>query len=190
DQLGFPNRPEPRAPRKRASAIRVAPRVHAFDCPDVPTLFERLFALRRDLTGRTALVNQLPFSAAFARHEQRAAGRWIEKPGFLAVGDHDGAYATWQTGWCGGLMSTLPILAAGAKLSRERAAAPVVFALDGGQALSGFFHGVSDGKTWFDDGFAAPLPPPPAADGTRPPAAPPVSKHARRWHLGRRPARP
>ena len=155
------------APRA-SGAMRLAPRVHVFDCADIPALHERLFALRKDVTGRTALVNELPFSAAFARHEQRAVARWVEKPGFLAVGDRSSPQATWQTGWCGGLMTTLPLLAAGGKLSRERAAATIAFALDGGQTLSGFFHGVSDGKTWSEDGFAY--------------------KHARRWHLVRRTA--
>jgi hypothetical protein len=187
DPPGWRPRPERRrAPTSRDSGGRIAPRVHLFDCADVPALFERLFALRKDLTGRTALVNGLPFSAAFARHEQRATARWVEKAGFLAVGDRDSAYSTWQTGWAGGLASTLPLLAAGGKSSRERAAATTAFAIEGGQAPSGFFHGVSDGKTWFDDGFAAPLPPP-AADGAHAPP-PPVYKHARRWHLVRRTA--
>jgi len=166
---------------------KLAPRVFLFECPDVPALFERLFALRKEMTGRTALSHQLPFSAAFAQHEARASVRWIAKPGFLAVGDGDCAYSTWQTGWCGGLMSTLPLLAAGGKTSREQAAATIAFALDGGQAPSGFFHAVSDGKTWFDDGFKARLPPPVGGDRARAPASP-VYKQARRWHLVRRTA--
>ena len=184
---GLRQRPERRrAPTTRDAVGRIAPRVHLFECADVPALFERLFALRKDLTGPTTLVNELPFSAAFARHEQRANARWVEKPGFLAVGERDSAYSTWQTGWSGGLASTLPLLAAGGKGSRERAAATIAFAIESGQAPSGFFHGVSDGKAWFDDGFAAPLPAPPPADGARPPPAPPVYKHARGWHLVRR----
>jgi hypothetical protein len=175
-------------PIKPGAAMQLTARLHVFDCADVAALFERLFALRKELTGRTALVHELPFSAAFARHEQRVGARWVEKPGFLAVGARDSAYTTWQTGWCGGLVSTLPLLAAGGPQSHERAAATIAFALAGGQARSGFFHGVSDGKTWTEDGFAAPVPPPPpASDGSRPPA-PPAYKHARRWHLVRRTA--
>jgi len=183
-------RPAPRRQLARSNTgTQLVARVHVFECSDIPALHERLFALRKDVTGRTALVNELPFSAAFARHEQRAVARWVEKPGFLAVGDRSSAYSTWQTGWCGGLVATLPLLAAGGKLSRERAAATVAFALDGGQALSGFFHGVSDGKTWTEDGFAAPLAAPATApDGSPRPPATPVYKHARRWHLVRRTA--
>jgi len=41
-------------------------RLHAFDCADVAALFERLFALRKDVTGPLRLVHELPFSAAFS----------------------------------------------------------------------------------------------------------------------------
>ena len=64
-------------------------RVLVFDCADIPALFERLLALRKELTGATAPVNERPFSAAFAAHEARVNGRWLEKPGFLAAGDRD-----------------------------------------------------------------------------------------------------
>ena len=162
-------------------------RVLVFDCADIPALFERLHALRKELPGATAPVNERPFSAAFAAHEARVNGRWLEKPGTLAAGDRTSAYSTWQTGWCGGLATTLPLIAAGGKTSRERALATVAFALDGGQAPSGFFHGISDGKTWTDDGFTAPLPGAPAP--TRPARPQPSPyKQARRWHLVRRTA--
>jgi hypothetical protein len=165
----------------------IAARLHVFDCPDVPALFERLLALRKDLNGATALVHERPFSAAFSAHETRVNGRWQEKSGFLAAGDRSTAYSTWQTGWSGGLATTLPLLAAGSSTSRERALATVGFALEGGQAVSGFFHAISDGKTWYDDGFAPPLPARPGATAT-PAPPPPAYKHARRWHLVRRTA--
>ena len=154
-------------------------RVYLFEAADVASVFARLFALRKDLTGPTRPPDELPFSAAFAAHEQRANRRWVESPGFFAAGARDSAYSTWQTGRCGGLLEALPLLAAGEPQSRERATATVDFAVVRGQAGSGFFHGVSDGKIWFDDGFSAPLP------GRK---APPAYKHARRWHLVRRSA--
>jgi hypothetical protein len=161
--------------RKQANASilgvgrgEVPVRIHVFDCADVPALFERLFLLRKQLTGPTALVHERPFSATFAAHEVRVNGRWIEKAGTLALGERATPATTWQTGWRGGLATTLPLIAAGSQQSRERAFASVAFALDGGQTPLGFFHGISDGKTWSDDGF--------------------TYKHARRWHLVRRTA--
>jgi hypothetical protein len=162
-------------------------RLHIFDCADIASLFARLHGLRKDLPGATAPVNERPFSSAFAAHEARVNSRWLEKAGVLAVGERSSAYTTWQTGWCGGLATTLPLIAAGGKTSRERALATVTFAVDGGQAASGFFHGISDGKTWYDDGFAAPLPAVATAKRSARPQPSPY-KQARRWHLVRRTA--
>ena len=146
-----------------------------------------MFALRKELTGPTALVHDRPFSALFAAHEARVNGRWVDKPGYLAAGDRSTAYTTWQTGWGGGLATTLPLIAAGSKTSRDRAFATTAFALGGGQARSGFFHGISDGKTWYDDGFVPPVSAAPLPPGA-PRPQPVVYKHARRWHLVRRSA--
>jgi hypothetical protein len=173
------------APGARGGQIPA--RIHVFECADVPALFERIFALRKELTGPTALVHDRPFSALFAAHEARVNGRWVDKPGYLAAGDRSTAYTTWQTGWGGGLATTLPLIAAGSKTSRERAFATTAFALGGGQAPSGFFHGISDGKTWYDDGFVPPVSAPPVAPSA-PRTQPVAYKHARRWHLVRRSA--
>ena len=140
--------------------------------------------MRKALTGPTARAHTLPFSAAFAAHEARVNARFVAKQGFFALGARDSAYSIWQTGWGGGLGQTLPLLAAGGKQSRARALQTIAFVVAEGQAPSGFFHGVSDGKTWYDDGFTAPLPPAPA--DAWPPRAP--SYHHPRWHLVRRSA--
>jgi hypothetical protein len=171
--------PGPAARPGQPTALRA--RLFAFDCRNVGQLCERLFAVRQSLSGPSARVSRLPFSAAFAAHEARVNRRWVERPGFFAVGARDSAYTTWQLGWCGGLAGTLPLLGAGDPRSRARALRTVAFALDGGQAPSGLFHAMSDGKTWFDDGFAAPLPP------STPPARAPAYDHPR-WHLVRRSA--
>jgi hypothetical protein len=178
----------PPAPREEPAAhasdpIALRARVFVFDCQSVDQLCERLLAVRKTLSGPTARAHGLPFSAAFAAHEARVNQRWVERPGYFALGARESAYATWQSGWCGGLAQTFPLLAAGGPQSRARALRTIAFALDGGQAPSGFFHGLSDGKTWYDDGFTAPLPPSPAA---WPPRAPPYNHP--RWHLVRRSA--
>jgi hypothetical protein len=162
-------------------SITLRARALVFECASVGELFARLFGERKALTGATARPHTLPFSAAFAAHEARVNARFVAKQGFFAVGERDSAYTSWQSGWCGGLAATLPLLAAGTAESRARARQTVDFALTG-QAPSGFFHGISDGKSWFDDGFTAPLPP--APPDAWPPRAP-AYQHAR-WHLARR----
>jgi hypothetical protein len=178
------------APLKHSPASRdreplaLRARIFVFDCGSVGQLCERLFEVRKSLSGPTFRAHTFPFSAAFAAHEERVNRRWVEKPGYFAAGSRDCAYSTWQTGWCGGLAGTLPLLSAGDAPSRARALKTIAFALEGGQARSGFFHGLSDGKTWYDDGFTAALLP---AAGPWPVRAPPYA-HARRWHLVRRSA--
>jgi hypothetical protein len=164
-------------------SVTLRARALVFDCASIGKLHERLFAARKALTGATAHPHTLPFSAAFATHEARVNARFVPKQGFFAVGARDCAYSTWQSGWCGGLAPTLPLLAAGTAASRARVLETIAFALEG-QAPSGFFHGVSDGKTWYDDGFTAPLPP--APPDAWPPRAP-AYQHPH-WHLTRRTA--
>jgi hypothetical protein len=175
-----PRRAGVRTPLPAGQQLTFRVRLHAFECTSVGALFERLFAVRKELTGPTALAHELPFSAAFAAHEERVNRRWLEKSGFYALGSGQTPYSTWQTGWCGGLAGTLPLVSMGGATSRARALATTAFLLDGGQAPSGLFHGLSDGKAWLDDGFA--VAPAHTAPGQ---AAPP---HARRWHLLRRSA--
>ncbi|HVZ86686.1 MAG TPA: hypothetical protein VHG72_06945 [Polyangia bacterium] len=172
------------APPRANQPVTLRARVLAFDCASIDELCARLFATRKMLTGPTARPHTLPFSAAFAAHEARVNARWMPAPGLLAVGARDSAYTTWQTGWCGGLAATFPLLGAGTEETRTRARQTIAFVLGGGQSPAGFFHAVSDGKTWHDDGFTAPLPPAPGDAG--PPRAP-TYQHPR-WHLVRRSA--
>jgi len=160
------------------ATVRV--RVQLCDCADVPALLAKLFAVRKDLTGAAPRAHELPFSAAFAAHEERLNRRWLEAPGVYAAGSRDSAYATWQTGWASTAAAALPLLAAGSAQSRERARRQTAFLVAEAQTPSGFFHAISDGKTWFEDGFAAPLP-------SRPTTTP-LYRHAQRWHLTRRSA--
>jgi len=181
---GAPGPRERPAPSKPGGSITLRARLHAFDCEEIGQLTGRLFAVRKALTGPTARAHTLPFSAAFAAHEARVNARFVAKQGFFALGARDSAYSIWQTGWGGGWGQTLPLLAAGGKQSHARALQTIGFVMTAGQAPSGFFHGVSDGKTWYDDGFTAPLPPAP------PDAWPPRASlyHHPRWHLVRRSA--
>ena len=181
---GAPGPRERPTPPKPGASITLRARLHLFGCEEIGQLTERLFALRKTLTGPTARAHTLPFSAAFVAHEERVNARFVEKQGFFALGARDSAYSIWQTGWCGGFGQTLPLLAAGGRQSRARALQTIAFVVEAGQAPSGFFHGVSDGKSWYDDGFTAPLPPAPA-DAWPPRAAP---YHHPRWHLVRRSA--
>ncbi len=177
---GQPKRPPP-APPRSGQTITLRARLLAFPCEGVPSLLARLFAVRKSLSGARGDVPPIPMSAAFAVHEARVNARWHEEAGLLAIGDGTTPYTTWQNGWCGGLGLTWPLLVAGSATSRERVLRTTGFAVAGGQGPSGFFHGVSDGKRWYDDGFTAGVPFPVGAGGH-------ADGGRRRWHLVRRTA--
>ena len=152
-------------------------RVHVFDCAEVQGLFDALALVRKDLTGPTARPLERPFSAAFAAHEARVNRRFVESSGTFSVNDG----TEWQSGWCGGLATTLPLLAFGEPRSRERARRTLGFLFKSAQAPSGFFRSVHDGERWLDDGPARGAT---TEAGRRAPGA----RHAGRWHLVRRSA--
>jgi hypothetical protein len=153
-------------------------RVHVFDCAEPSGLFEALAALRKDLTGPTARPLERPFSDAWKAHEARVSRRFVEADGIFS--SRAGA-TEWQSGWCGGLSTTLPLLTFGGPASRDRAARTLDFLFKNAQAPSGFLRSRWDGARWLDDG-------PPrggAADGAHRGGP---ARHAGRWHLVRRSA--
>jgi hypothetical protein len=157
-------------------------RVHVFDCPEVEGLFEALALARKDLTGPTARPPERPFSASFAAHEARVNARFVPEAGVFSLSARPGA-VEWQSGWCGGLAATLPLLAFGEPPSRERARRTLAFLFKEAQAPSGFFRSSWDGERWHDDG-----PTPPRAGAGEAGRRSPAARHAGRWHLVRRSA--
>jgi len=95
---------------KTGAEVMVRARVYLFESPEVQGLFDRFITIRKDLSGPSRLRNEVPLSAASKIHEARANGEnWVDKSGYFAVGARDTPYTDWQTGWCGGLMTTLPL---------------------------------------------------------------------------------
>lgn len=148
-------------------------RVHVFDCPDIPALFDRFVTIRKDLSGPVTLAHMLPFSASWAIQEPKYnAENWSEGPGYYRVGVGGSPYDDWQVGWVGGGMVTHPLLLVGDAQSRARARRNLDYLFGVAQAPSGFFYGIghwtADGMVWLGDGFSNP--------------------GAERWHLVRKSA--
>jgi hypothetical protein len=151
-------------------------RVHVFDCAEPSGLFEALAVARKDVTGPTARPLERPFSDAWKAHEARVAKRFVEVDGIFS----SRARATeWQSGWCGGLATTLPLLTLGEPTSHERALKTLDFLFKDAQAPSGFFRSRWDGSRWLDDG---------PAHGAATDHRGSTARHAGRWHLVRRSA--
>lgn len=144
-------------------------RLCVFACESVQELYDRFMPLRKSFAARTQQADLLPFSAAWAIQEEKVnRENWDEAGGYYRVGSGDSAYADWQAGWVGGAMSTLPLLADGDALSRNRAERNFDFLFQRGQGASGLFHGILHNGEAMGDGFGNP--------GTE------------RWHLVRKSA--
>ncbi len=136
-------------------------RLYSFDCPDVPALFDRFVAVRKDLSGPVTLPHMLPFSASWAIQEPKYnAENWSEGPGYYRVGIGESPYADCQVGWVGGGMVTHPLLFEGSAESQARARRNLDYLFGVAQAPSGLFYGIghwtADGMVWLGDGFFNP----------------------------------
>lgn len=157
---GYPSlRPLPEADAPMAvragDEIRIAHRVHAGPCRDVPQLYEQFFALRAAMADGARAHASAPFSHFFADAEREYdRTHFIEAEGMYALNAQDerdtSVFGQWQAGWVGGGMSTLPLMCEGSALSRERAVRTLLFAARM-QSKAGFYYGIAhDGRVHHD----------------------------------------
>ncbi len=129
-------------------------RLYFFDCTNIPELFKYFINIRKDLTGKAALHNEIPFSKAWEIQQAKYnKDNWEDKLGFYKVSTSDSIFGHWQTGWIGGGMNSFPLLFEGNKLSIEKAIKNLDFAFKKVQAASGFFYGIVYNGKPYGDGF-------------------------------------
>ncbi len=124
-----------------------------FRCKNIETLMVNFF----EENWRSPTFNhagQLPFSKAFRIIEKKYnQSNWVEHPGYYSVGMRNGKHPflqDWQIGWTGGMISTLPLLARGNKLSQERVLQMFDWLFPAGIAPSGFFWDSGEkGTKWY-----------------------------------------
>lgn len=119
-------------------------KLYVFDCPDIPALFDYFSHIRKDLTGPAELRHEIPFSASWDILEEKYnRDNWQRDYEFYRSSTSpDQVFGEWQTGWVGGAINTLPMLAIGNELSKERSVQTLNFLFDTIQAPSGFFYGI------------------------------------------------
>jgi hypothetical protein len=142
-------------------------RVSLFQAAELQSLFDRYAAIRKSLNPSTPR-QELPFSAAWAFLEEKYnRDNWVEVHGYykMAPNPHttfeiaeDPLCFLWQLGWVGGGMMTVPMLAEGDALTRQRAWRNLEMIFEKTQAASGFFHSLGDGEKFYSDGFDRPSP--------------------------------
>ena len=149
-------------------------RLHVFDCPEVQTLYDYFFGIRKELNAPISLKKELPFSETWKLLEEKYnRDNWREDLGIYTVGVGKNPSQIWQIGWIGGMMATCPLMFCGSEISRQRALRNFDFVFPDGIGASGFFHGRGDGQRWYGDGETFPEN---------------IYPHATHWHLIRKSA--
>jgi hypothetical protein len=131
------------------------------------SLFSSYAALRKTL-NHSEIRHTLPFSAAWRIVEDKYnQSNWVEPHGYYKMAPNfhttfevvgDPLCFLWQLGWVGGGMMTLPMLAQGGRLTRERAWKNLEMIFDKTIGPAGWFRGIGDGEHFYPDGVDRPLP--------------------------------
>ncbi len=143
---------------RAGQSIRFEFEWHTFACPDVHTLFERVFAHRTALFPEAALPlpKVLPFSAAWdILHAKHNAQNWNPAHQLYTLGIPwvaDQATQFWQTGWTGGGITTLAMIQEGDEQSVARACLNLDFLLTRAVSDFGLFKAtMSETGQWKGD---------------------------------------
>jgi len=146
---------------RQGQEVSITLQLHFFATERLQGFFDYFAAIRQSLSKGSASHHIIPFShAARTIEDKQNALNWVEDKGYYSTGmwPREKLYENWQLGWVGGCMVTLPLLFAGAPLSRKRALRNLETILTQTQAPSGFFYGIGNGQEWYGDGFAFPHP--------------------------------
>ncbi|MDW8307856.1 MAG: hypothetical protein RMK20_00630, partial [Verrucomicrobiales bacterium] len=113
--------PDRARPVRAGERIAIELRVEQWPCADMAGFFDHIFSRRASLTHGQDVPPVLPFSAAFDLIEEHYhRDSWREHLGLFASDCNPGAVYVFQTGWCGGMIATLPLLASPKALTGER----------------------------------------------------------------------
>ncbi|MCX7003052.1 MAG: hypothetical protein NTV22_07245, partial [bacterium] len=170
---GHPHSDDRGATGAVGESLTLRVRVQVAPCSSIVALFAHFFALRGGTPPALPTQCELPFSAAWALLEHKYnRDNWDEATALYTTDCTPASAHFYQTGWCGGGLATLPLLACGSALSRARALRNLsaIFAHSAAPA-GGFFGKCRRDGQWEADH-----------------AHNQNHRHARRWHLVRRDA--
>ncbi|MCS7004660.1 MAG: hypothetical protein NZM38_04975 [Cytophagales bacterium] len=153
--MQFPS--DDRAPDwKQGDEIKLRFRIYLFEATQLQSLFSRFQVIRKDIVGETPFKHVMPLSEAYQTvHDKfnrsvEENGNWDESFGYYTVGNRENFLQDWQIGWTGGMISTLPLLIDGTKLSQDRVLRVFNWLFPNGIAPSGFFWDSGEkGNIWY-----------------------------------------
>jgi len=128
-------------------------RIYFFDAASVQDLFDEFADIRKDLSIDRTPATVLPYSAAFPVQEEKFNKmNFVKDWGYYSVGLRENIFQDWQIGWTGGMISTYPLLMAGADSTKQNVIRAFDWLFPEGIAPSGFFWGTGkDGHIWYGD---------------------------------------
>ena len=112
-----------------------------FQCPNVQGLFDELADIRTRNYPAPDKPDLIPFSPIFAIQEKKFNLENWREAGYYAVGVSEDFFQDWQIGWVGGMMTTLPLLARGTQLTKERVLKNFDWLYSKGISPSGYYYG-------------------------------------------------
>lgn len=105
---------------KKGDRVTFSYSIAQFQAKRVQDLYNKWVTYRSTYRPVEEVQNSLPLSEAFRIVEEKFNRQnWKEK-GYYAVGTTDNFFQDWQTGWTGGMITTLPLLINGSELTKQR----------------------------------------------------------------------
>lgn len=130
---------------EKSESVCAKIQIMEYDCADLSKFFELFFQNRR------CLLSDAPAENGYTKELWDIMEEHLNRDNFS--GEYYAEISkTWQAGWVGGGMSSLPLLKHGTELSKKRAVSTIDF-MTTNVAPTGFFYTfIKDGKI-SDDGF-------------------------------------
>ena len=135
---------------KAGDEVKISFRVHEFAAPKLQDFFDKFAAVRKELISPNKTKTALPFSACMELQEKKFnRDNFVPKHGYYSVGPRQNFLQDWQIGWTGGMISTYPLLFAGAANTRKNVIRNFDWLFPNGLAPSGFFWDAGrNGTEW------------------------------------------
>lgn len=142
---------------RKGDTLRLCVDCYEFTCGSVAALYQQALVLSHlpePVAGPRSLPDQVPLSYAFSLIENKYnAWNWNTQHRFYCVGENEGLYSCWQTGWVGGINAAYSLYCDGSEETQRRAISTMDFMFRVMQAPTGFFYAVSDGEHIYGDDF-------------------------------------
>lgn len=124
--------------------------LHAGNATRVQDLFDQFASLRKAMATDTSLRPSLTYAACLQALEQKFNEKnFVPQHGYYSVGFRENFLQDWQIGWTGGMISTYPLLFAGADSTVQRVMRNFDWLFPNGISPSGFYWDAGrNGTEW------------------------------------------